>query len=168
MKKLLIFGIPVVLAAAVILFGAHYAQSFGAGGHMWHHDGGSMGGGDYLSYRIDKMTKDLNLNAAQQAKIDSFKQQMQSNMGSGWESRKSMHEAIKAELAKPTPDFALIAPLIDQQIDQKAQNAHALVAQFGEFYQTLSADQKKTLATEFADHFNSEHQFKGQSQQPQE
>lgn len=168
MKKVLIFGIPVVLAVAVILFGAHAAHSFGAGGHMWHHDGGSMGGGDYLSYRIDKMTKDLNLNAAQQAKIDSFKQQMQSNMGSGWESRKSIHEAIKTELAKGNPDFSQIAPLIDQQIDQRAQSAHALVAQFGEFYQTLSADQKKALATEFTNRFNGQHEFNGQSEQPQE
>ena len=167
MKKVLMFGIPVVLAAAVILFGAHYAQSFG-GGHMWHHDGGGMGGGDYLSYRIDKMTKDLNLNAAQQAKIDSFKQQMQSMMGAGWDGRKSIHEAIKTELAKDNPDFSQIAPLIDQQIDQRAQNAHALVSQFGEFYQTLSADQKKTLATEFANRFNGQHSFDGESQQPQE
>lgn len=138
-KKLLWLIIPVGIVA--VLFGAHAAQSYGY--HGFHHRGGMAK--EFLEYRLDKLSKELNLNDAQKAKLETFKQDAENAMDQRREKHEEIHKLVKEELSKDNPDFEKIRPMIDQQIDSMAQNAHEFVGRVGDFYKDLTPDQKKIL-----------------------
>lgn len=139
-KKLLLLIIPVGIIALVV--GAYAAQSYGFHGGF-HHRGGM--GKEFLEYRLDKLSKELNLNEAQQAKLDTFKQDIESAMDQRMEKHKEIHKMVKDELSKDNPDFEKIRPVIDQQIDSMAQSAHEFVGRVGDFYKDLTPEQRKIL-----------------------
>lgn len=148
MKKILMFAIPGVLVVAGLLFFAHSAQSFGFKRPM--HRPSMVK--DFILFRIDQMGKDLNLNPDQQTRFDSLKDNVDSMIDQRMEKRKTIHELVRDELQTSNPDLTKVAPLIDEQIDGTAQNAHQLVQQFTEFYNTLTPDQKKTLSEKVLEH----------------
>src|SRR4029079_18370936 len=139
-RKLLWLMIPVGIIA--VFFGAHAAQSYGY--HGFHHRGGSMGK-EFLEYRLDKLSKELNLNDEQKAKLDTFKQDLENTMDQKREKHEEIHKMVKEELSKDNADFEKIRPMIDQQIDSVAQSAHEFVGRVGDFYNDLTPDQKKIL-----------------------
>jgi Spy/CpxP family protein refolding chaperone len=145
MKKVLWIMIPIGLVA--LLFTAHLARSQGFHGHH----GGMVK--DFMMYRLDKLSKQLNLDAAQQAKMDSLKQDLSSIMDQRRTGHEQVHKAIKAELAKDNPDMTKIQPMIDQQIDDMAQAHHQIVARFIEFYGQLKPEQKKVVADHLTECF---------------
>ncbi|HEY7161102.1 MAG TPA: Spy/CpxP family protein refolding chaperone [Acidobacteriota bacterium] len=140
-RKLLWLAIPVGVVA--IVFGAHAAQSYG-GFHGGFHHRGAMAK-DFLEYRLDKLSKELNLNDEQKAKLDTFKQDMETAMDQRRETHDQIHQILKDELSKDNPDFDKIRPMIDQQIDAVAQSAHDFVGRVGDFYKDLTPEQKKIL-----------------------
>jgi Spy/CpxP family protein refolding chaperone len=139
-RKLLWLIIPVGIGA--VLFGAYTAQSYGY--HGFHHRGGGMAK-EFLEYRLDKLSKELSLNDEQKAKLDTFKQDIETAMDQKREKHQEIHKMVKEELSKDNPDFEKIRPMIDQQIDSFAQSAHEFVGRVGDFYNDLTPDQKKIL-----------------------
>ena len=140
-RKLLWLAIPVGIVA--ILFGARAAQSYGGFHGGFHHRDGMAK--DFLEYRLDKLGKELNLNDEQKAKLDTFKQDMETAMDQRRETHDQIHQMVKDELSKDNPDFDKIRPMIDQQIDAVAQSAHDFVGRVGDFYKDLTPEQKKLL-----------------------
>ena len=138
MKKLWLLLIPVGIAA--IFFTAHAAQSFGFRGG--HRHGMAK---EFLEYRLDKLSKELNLNDSQKAKLDTFKTDIETVMDQRKEKHEEIHKIVKDELSKENPDFAKIRPIVDQQIDSFAQIAHQFVGRVDEFYNDLTPEQKKLL-----------------------
>jgi Spy/CpxP family protein refolding chaperone len=138
MKRLLIFGIPIALAGIFVT--AHLAQSFG-----YHHRDHERFK-DFAMYKLDHLSKELNLNADQQVKMDGIKQELGTVIDQRMEKRKEIRASIRQELAKPSPDIAKIQSLIDQQIDDMAQIGHQMVGRLGEFYNELSPEQKKMIS----------------------
>jgi Spy/CpxP family protein refolding chaperone len=138
MKKALMIGIPV--AVVVLLIAA--IPSFGFG--RMHRHSGMMK--DFMIYKIEKLEKDLNLNAAQQAKWDTFKNDLTNSIDQKMDKRKEIHEQVEQELAKSNPDFSKVAPLIHGQIDSTAQFAHDMVNRIGELVQDLTPEQKQILS----------------------
>lgn len=138
MKRILVFGIP--LAIVAILATAHFSHSFGS---RHRHHGMAK---DFAMYRLDKLSKELNLTPAQQAKLDSFKQDLSGVIDQRSEKRKEIRDLVKQELTKPNPDFSKIQPLIDQQIDELAQIGHQMVGRVGELYGDLTPEQKKMIS----------------------
>src|SRR5262245_335503 len=126
-RKLLLLIIPAGIAA--VLFGALTAQSYGF--HGFHHRGGM--GKEFLEYKLDKLSKELNLNDTQKAKLDTFKQDIENAMDQSREKHEEIHNLVKDELSKDNPDFEKIRPMIDQQIDSFAQSAHVFVGRVGDF-----------------------------------
>lgn len=140
-RKLLWLIIPVGLVA--IAFGAYAAQSYGGFHGGFHHRGGMAK--EFLEYRLDKLSKELNLNDEQKAKLETFKTDMENAMDQRRAKHEEIHQLVKDELSKDNPDFAKIQPMIDQQIDAFAQSAHEFVGRVGDFYNDLTPDQKKIL-----------------------
>jgi Spy/CpxP family protein refolding chaperone len=137
MKKLWLLLIPVGLAA--IFFSAQAVQSFGFRGHR---HGMAK---EFLEYRLDKLSKELNLNENQKAKLDTFKADIETVMDQRKEKHEEIHQIVKEELSKDNPDFNKIRPIIDEQIDSMAQIAHQFVGKIDEFYADLTPEQKKLL-----------------------
>jgi Spy/CpxP family protein refolding chaperone len=149
MKRILKFGVPIAVVA--IFLTAAVAYSFGSR----HRSPGVAK--DFMMYRLDKLSKELNLTPDQQAKMDSFKQDLGNTIDQKFEKRKEVRDAIRAELSKPNPDITKIQPLIDQQIDDMAQSAHQMVGRMSEFYGQLTPDQQKILTQHFLDRMDDHH-----------
>jgi Spy/CpxP family protein refolding chaperone len=136
MKKILVIGIPVGIVALLLT-----TFAFGFGRHRQH---GMMK--DFMLYRIDKLADELDLNAAQRAKWDLFKQDLVNNIDQRKDKRKEIHEIVKQELEKSDPDFAKVTPMVHGQIDSTAQFAHDLVNRVNELLVDLSPEQKRKLS----------------------
>jgi Spy/CpxP family protein refolding chaperone len=150
MKKILMITIPLGLIAVLVF--AHVAQSHGFRGHRgeWARD--------FLFYKLDQVSKELNLDSAQQAQMDTLKQDLSGMMDARHAKREEIHKIVKEELAKDNPDIKKVQPLIDQQIDDMAQSAHQLVGRISDFYAQLKPEQKKAvndLMLEHMDHHRS-------------
>ena len=137
MKKALMIGIPILVVALLIVA----IPTFGLA--RMHRHSGMMK--DFMLYKIDKLEKDLNLNAAQQAKWDTFKNDLSKSIDQRMDKRKEIHEMVEQELAKSNPDFTKVSPLIHGQIDSTAQFAHDMVNRIGELVQDLTPEQKQIL-----------------------
>ena len=138
MKKLWLLLIPIAIGA--VFFTARAAQSYG--GFHGHRHGMAK---EFLEYRLEKLSKELNLNENQKAKLDTFKNDIETVMDQRKEKHEEIHELLKAELSKDNPDMAKIRPIIDQQIDSMADVAHQFVGKVDEFYNDLTPEQKKLL-----------------------
>ncbi len=136
MKKVLLIGIPVGVVALLIT-----TFAFGFGRHRHH---GMMK--DFVMYRIDKLADDLDLNASQQAKWDTFKKDLESSIEQRKDKRKEIHDVVKAELEKSNPDFTKITPMVHTQIDSTAQFAHDLVNRVNELLVDLTPEQKQKIS----------------------
>src|SRR5262245_16212663 len=112
MKKFLFIGIPIVVAMLLVV--AYAAPSFGWGRSH------SADAHDFMMYRLDRLSKTLNLDTAQQAKMEGFKTDLNTMMQARQENRENIRKAIASELSKDNPDINKVTPLIDQQIDQTA------------------------------------------------
>jgi Spy/CpxP family protein refolding chaperone len=138
MKKVLMITIP--LGLVVLLVGGHFAYSRGFRGH--HGEWAK----DFLFYKLDQVSKELNLDSAQQAQMDTLKQDLSTMMEQRRAKRQEVHKLVHDELKKDNPDIRKVQPLIDQQIDDMAQNAHQLVGRISDFYSQLKPEQKKALS----------------------
>ena len=150
MKKVLMIGIPIAVVALLIVA----IPSFGLA--RMHRHSGMMK--DFMMYKIDKLEKELNLNAAQQAKWDTFKSDLSNSIDQKMEKRKEIHEMVEQEMSKSNPDFTKISPLIHGQIDTTAQFAHDMVNRIGELVQDLTPEQKQILSK----HIEEMHQEHGE------
>jgi len=140
MKKFLMFAIPIGVVVA-LLFAAHQSYGFGRFGHR--HEGMAK---DFILWKMDRLGQELKLTPAQQAKWDTFKQDLEKSMDERHEGKKQIHDAVKAELAKPNPDLSKVTGSIHSQIDQTAQFAHDTVNRINELYSDLSPEQRKILS----------------------
>ncbi|HEY4490669.1 MAG TPA: Spy/CpxP family protein refolding chaperone [Acidobacteriota bacterium] len=140
MKKILLIAIPVVIVVVALVA----LPSFGSGSLHRHH--GMMK--DFLFYKIDKLGEDLNLNPAQQAKWDTFKNDLGREIEQRRDKRKEIHNLAKQELEKDNPDFTKITPLVHGQIDSTAQFAHDMVNRINELLSDLTPEQKQKIAQE--------------------
>ena len=136
MKKVLMIGIPVGVVALLLT-----TFAFGFAKHRHH---GMMK--DFMLYRIDKLADDLDLNAAQQAKWDVFKKDLENSIDQRKSKRQEIHEVVKQELEKSNPDFTKITPMVHGQIDSTAQFAHDLLNRVNELLVDLSPEQKRKLS----------------------
>ena len=143
-------GIPVALT--VLLFAT--LPSFGFGRMMHGHHGMMK---DFVFYEMDKVAKDLNLNAAQQAQFDNFKKDLSTNIDQRQEKREEIHGLVRQELEKSNPDFSKITPMIHTQIDSTAQFAHDTVNRLNEFLANLTPEQKQILAKKI-EQFHHQHE----------
>jgi Spy/CpxP family protein refolding chaperone len=144
MKKALMIGIPIAVVALLIVA----IPTFGLG-RMHHRHSAMMK--DFMMYKIDKLEKDLNLNPAQQAKWDTFKNDLSSSIDQRMDKRNEIHTMVEQELAKSDPDFSKVAPLIHGQIDSTAQFAHDMVNRIGELMTDLTPEQKQILSKRIAE-----------------
>ena len=138
MKKLLLIGAPVGLVVLLLA-----AYSFGSGGFGHGHHHGMMK--DFVLWKLERIGKDLNLNPAQQAKWDTFQRDLVTNIDDRMGKRKDIHETVKSELEKGTPDISKVTGIIHGQIDDRAQLVHQMVDRIAEIYSDLSPEQRKLL-----------------------
>src|SRR5262245_39621108 len=101
-KKILIFGLPILLVGGLLTAGAYGFRNHR--GHMAK---------EFLEYRLDKMSKELSLNETQQAQLDKLKEDLFAKIEERRGKRKEIHQLLKDEFSKPNPDLSRVKPMID-------------------------------------------------------
>ena len=97
-----------LMAASLLAMGATVATAQ-PGGHAGHGPGPGFGIEQVLAHLQEK----LDLNTSQQLMWDNAVAQGKAARDAGRAARQSAHDALKAELAKPEPDFAAVAAAAD-------------------------------------------------------
>jgi periplasmic protein CpxP/Spy len=125
-------ALAAVAASALILL-APVAQAQGPG----HHHGSG-----FFPKAIAAVKAKLNLTSAQQLAWDNAVAHARTVHQNARESRGQVHEAMRAELAKPEPNLAAVAALADD-VEQQNRSARKQVRdEWLAFYNALSPTQK--------------------------
>jgi Spy/CpxP family protein refolding chaperone len=116
--------------------------------HHRHHGGAPMTEAEITKLRervMDKATRALELDAAQQAKLgllaDAIKAQRGALMGGGERPR----DTLQALVAGTQFDRAKAQALVDGKTGAIREQAPALIAAFGDFYDSLRPEQQQKL-----------------------
>ena len=134
------------------LIGAFGATSLVGGlaacGHHRHHGGWQMSEADEAKIRervIGKATRELELDAAQQAKLtalaDTVKAQRMALRGSG----PSPRDAVSGLIAGAQFDRAKAQALVEQKTGAVREGSPAVIAAFGDFYDALRPEQQQKV-----------------------
>ena len=140
-KKILMIGLPILLVGGLLAAGTYGFRQHR--GHMAK---------EFLEYRLDKMTEELELNASQKAQLDRLKEDLFAKMEDRKGKHEEIHQLLKDEFSKPNPDLSRIKPMIDGQIDEMAQLGHEFVGRIDEFYSQLTPEQKKKISDHILEH----------------
>jgi len=116
---------------------------FRGGFHRFHGFGGDMPG--VVLKRLDGKIKKLNLTPDQQAKYDELRAQLKERMAAGKEDRKKLREAVRAELAKESPDITVLNAMMKKRIEGVSATFKDGLDLFADFYSTLDEGQKQKV-----------------------
>jgi hypothetical protein len=105
--------------------------------------GGDMHG--FVLKRLDRKIKELNLTAAQQTRYDELRAQLKERLLAAKEDRKKFRETVHTELAKESPDVAVLTAMTKKKIDGVSGALQDGLDLFADFYSTLDQDQKKKV-----------------------
>jgi Spy/CpxP family protein refolding chaperone len=146
MKKTLFIAIPVGLL--LIFGGIQVVHSCGSGGYKSAESVGRRFGerGDFLFYRLDRMSEKLHLTSEQKADLEELKNDLQTIMDDRFEERQQFRKSLGEQLSKEQLDTRAITNMLHSQVDDRARFSHQLVDHVGEFLGRLTPEQKKELS----------------------
>lgn len=128
-----------VMAAGLLALGSHVALAQ-PGGHGHHGRGGFE-----IEHVLAQVKAQLNLNTQQQSMWDAAVAHGKAARQNARATMESVHGALKAELAKPEPDFAVVAATADAA-QANAQAARKQVRdEWLSLYATFSPAQKAVV-----------------------
>ncbi|KTD08120.1 Spy/CpxP family protein refolding chaperone [Legionella jamestowniensis] len=94
------------------------------------------------SKRMQEMMDSLNLDASQQAKIKTIKDQLKQSQQSNWEQMKSIRSQIHDLVTADSMDNSKLDSLINQKKELLGQMMKAKITAKQQIYSVLNADQK--------------------------
>lgn len=109
------------------------------------HPGRGGGHGEMLGGVIAHAKAQLNLNTSQQQMFDTAAAHSKAAFAQGRTLRQSVSDALKAELAKPEPDFAAVAAVADQAQQQGQALRTSIRTEWLNLYATFSPEQKAVV-----------------------
>jgi len=152
------FASRVATIAAVALIGVGSA-AFAQPMHHAH-----RGGGDFVM-GIAALKGQLNLNTSQQTMWDNAVAAGKAARQNARASLQKVHDALKAELAKPEPDLAAVSAVADSVRDANATAHKQVRAAWLNLYSTFTPDQKAVVKTAFQKRLTRMENFQEKMQQ---
>ena len=119
---------------------------FGGGFHRCRGDGDMVG---FVLKRLDSKVEKLNLTPDQKAKYDALRAQVKERMMAAKEDRMKFREALRAEMAKESPDVAALNAMMKQKIEHVSGVMQDGLDLFARFYSTLDEGQKQKVLAGF-------------------
>jgi Spy/CpxP family protein refolding chaperone len=126
---------------ALVVSGLVLVTGLTACGHRFGHHGP----GDKADWMVNKVTAELKLDEAQQAKLKAIKDELLSVRKEWVEQREESRSTALALLDKPALDRQQAIDLINGHTQFVEQKAPEIVAAVGEFYDSLTPEQQQTL-----------------------
>ena len=141
MKKILIAAGLVLVSGSLLFAGCRDGRPCGGPG---------SDRGMFMD-RIDREVADLKLTAEQQKKYDELRAAVRADRDAAVKEHDALEAAIRAELAKDSPDMAKVAELAKKFGDSRPVRMEKHIDQFLAFYNTLNDDQKKIAVKKMRD-----------------
>ena len=110
-----------------------------------------------VAWLTEKATDKLDLNDAQQAKFKLFSQSLVNTRQSLKNNKSQTHQELLAMMQQPKLERQRTQAMINEHIAKLQSYTPALVKNFGDFFDTLTAEQRKKLQDELDDHFDHHH-----------
>ena len=136
LSKLLMLGTGVVFLAGSVTACSHHYRS------PEHRS----------QWMVEKMTKELDLNDVQQARLQVLNKEMQSTRQSMKQQFTDNHEQVLNLLDQPKLDQARVLGMIESHTRNINQRAPKLVSAMAEFYDSLSAEQQARVREHLREH----------------
>lgn len=111
----------------------------------------------HAQWMVEKVTDKLDLNQVQQEKIKDLSQVILTARQAMKSEKEQKHKDILAMLEQPKLDRSQVLNKFNQHIDKFQLQAPAVVNSFGDFYDTLSDEQREKLRDKLKDHFEHHH-----------
>lgn len=112
-----------------------------AGTHHFRHHGPAH----YAGWMVDKVTRELDLDQTQRDKLVVLKDELIKVHTSIRDDRKDVHAEVLELLTQPQLDRARILSMINERADALHEHAPQVVNAAGDFYDSLSAEQRDEL-----------------------
>ena len=158
-QKKVIIGALILSLAVVVGIGAtlaygpkgSWARGFPPGFHGMGCHPGPHGEdiADFITWKMDRHVKDLNLNEAQKQEYQKIKDGLRAGIATAIEKKRDFHGIVHAEMNKENPDMNALAALMKD----RAQNIPDMVSKpidlFVDFYNLLDQDQQARVIEMF-------------------
>jgi Spy/CpxP family protein refolding chaperone len=115
-------------------------------GFAWAKHQGYCSGGDFMQRVTDRVSRKLDLNEDQTAKLQGLAEKLRALRGDRTEGRTQLRDDIEGLLAAPTLDRNRALTLLDQRHRSMAERKGELVGAFADFSDSLQPEQRTRLA----------------------
>ncbi|WP_455202247.1 Spy/CpxP family protein refolding chaperone [Kaarinaea lacus] len=126
--------------------GAVIAGTLVACGHHRYHNPEKRG-----EWLVEKVTDELELNETQQAKLEAVRQEILAVRKDTLEDRQTMREEVLAMLDQPQLDRQKVLAMVEKKTTSINQHAPQVVNALGEFYDSLSDEQRNEVREHFSE-----------------
>jgi Spy/CpxP family protein refolding chaperone len=109
---------------------------------------------------VQRITDSLDLNDAQQAKLQAIKQEFEQGMKKYHEQRQAFYDRLLEDVQKPQLDKQLLLDMVDSRKQAYDEIAPRLIDKVIDFHASLNAEQKQKIVEhmqKFREHFKEHH-----------
>jgi Spy/CpxP family protein refolding chaperone len=148
-KKYFIIG--AVILSIGILASLGFSAACGPHGRWhkgFHHGFHSEEVADFISWKMDRHVKELNLNEAQRQEYENLKGQVKVNITEAMERRRGFHSLIHEEINKENPDLNKVANLAKERLQKMPDIIGENLDFFMDFYNRVLTDEQRTKVIE--------------------
>ncbi len=146
-KKYLIVG--GVILSLLVLAGFGFTSACGPHGrwHKGHHHGfHGEDVADFISWKMDKHVKDLNLDDTQRQEYENIKAEVKANIAKAMERRREFHTILHDEIIKESPDLNHVVKLAKERLEKMPDMIGENLDLFMDFYnRVLTGEQRKLV-----------------------
>jgi Spy/CpxP family protein refolding chaperone len=143
-KKYILVGIGILSVA--LLAGLGITAACCPHGH-WHKGPHAAFHGeevaDFISWKMDRHVKDLNLDDSQRQEYEWMKAQIQGNIRDAMERRKEFHRVLHDEMGQDNPDLNAVANLAKDRLEQMPERIGENLDLFMDFYNQVLTDEQR-------------------------
>jgi len=158
-RKKVIIGALILSLAVVVGIGAtlaygpkgSWARGFPPGFHGMGCHPGPHGEdiADFITWKMDRHVKELNLNEAQKQEYQKIKDELRAGIAAAIEKKRDFHGIVHAEMNKENPDINALAGLIKERAQHVPDMVSKPIDLFVDFYNLLDKDQQARVIEMF-------------------
>jgi hypothetical protein len=148
-KKYFIIG--AVILSIGILASLGFTMACGPHGRWhkgYHHGFHSEDVADFISWKMDRHVKDLNLNETQKQEYENLKEQVTVSITEAMERRREFHRMMHEEINKESPNLNNVANLARERLQKMPDIIGKNLDLFMDFYNRVLTDEQRTKVIE--------------------
>jgi Spy/CpxP family protein refolding chaperone len=148
----LILSLAILVGIAAVLANGPkgaWGTGFHPGFHRFHPWAHGEDMADFIMWKMDKLAKDLDLNATQRQEYEKIKSEIKTSIADAMERRMEFHTILRDEMSKENPDLNALASLLKERVNHIPDMVSKHIDLFLNFYNALDENQKARVVEMF-------------------